>query len=131
MRSINREMRTAHFSEVFWHVIPQVSKTLASVAPRRTKALRKRCKNCPRGFRQNRPWQEFCSTACRREFHHNGSAQGALKETLTRYIENEIERRMRGIEALGSFVRREEIFGDEGLGLIRRAVERRRAAKDH
>jgi hypothetical protein len=109
--------------------LPQTTSKASSVAPQRTNVPRKRCKNCPRGFRQNRPWQEFCSTTCRREFHRNGSAQVEFKETLTTYIEKEVERRIQEIVQRGPFVRRDDIFSDEGLELIRRAVERGRAVK--
>lgn len=47
---------------------------------------RKRCKNCPKMFPKTRPNREFCSPACKKEFHRHGSAFGPLKETLQNLV---------------------------------------------
>jgi collagenase-like PrtC family protease len=48
---------------------------------------RKRCKNCPKFFRVTKPNREFCSSKCRNEFHHHGSAYGQLKDLLQKQVE--------------------------------------------
>lgn len=47
---------------------------------------RKRCKNCPKMFPKTRPNREFCTPACKKEFHRHGSAFGPLKETLQNLV---------------------------------------------
>lgn len=53
------------------------------------------CKNCPKRFTPREKGgspQLFCSGRCRREFHRNGSAFGALREKLPGYIAREVEK---------------------------------------
>jgi hypothetical protein len=47
---------------------------------------KKRCKNCPKMFPKTRANREFCSPACKKEFHRHGSAFGPLKETLQNLV---------------------------------------------
>jgi hypothetical protein len=112
---------------------------IARETPQRPVLVRKRCDNCPKFFQQNKPWQRFCSSACRREWDRNDCAYGRLKEKLAKDIAKEITRQMRDlaasfpnpktfIETLKTlFVTRDSILGDEGTAVIRATVERKRA----
>ena len=58
---------------------------------------RKRCKNCPRFFTRSRRAgspQLFCSENCRKEFHRNGAAFGALRDKLPGYIDKAVAKHL-------------------------------------
>lgn len=61
------------------------------------KPKRQRCKNCPRFFTHTRRAgspQLFCSDNCRKEFHRNGAAFGALREKLPGYIDKAVQKQL-------------------------------------
>ena len=61
------------------------------------KPRRQRCKNCPRFFHPREKGgspQEFCSDNCRKEFHRNGAAFGALREKLPGYIDKSVAKHL-------------------------------------
>ena len=51
------------------------------------------CVACPRQFAQRRPWQRFCSAACRAAFHRQQLARDANK------WREHVERRLAALEA--------------------------------
>lgn len=77
------------------------------------KPKRRRCQNCNRLFLPKLNWVKrvvrFCCDACRKEFHHHGSAFGPLKITVEKMITArfrelreqfaEIERRVKRLES--------------------------------
>lgn len=62
-----------------------------------SKPKRRRCKNCPQFFAPRQKGgspQEFCSDACRKEFHRNGAAFGALRDKLPGYIDKAVQKHL-------------------------------------
>ena len=47
---------------------------------------RKRCANCGELFEPTKPHKRFCKEACRKEFHHHGSAFGPLRDKLVKLV---------------------------------------------
>lgn len=45
-----------------------------------------RCPNCPKTFTQTRPWQRFCTPACKAQFHRAGGAYYKLKQYCERLV---------------------------------------------
>ena len=93
--------------------------------------------------------QRFCSVKCRREFHNNRGGFGRLREAIPKMITKEVDRllvdvskrvaeevqrelkeRLSFFDAMeaNDYVRRSEV-GDDGIRLLRRAVERARQKK--
>lgn len=110
---------------------------------------RQRCKNCPKFFpipekKKGGSPREFCSPACRKEFHNNRSGFGNLKERLPKLIQAEVKRqldlmtsepirRQFGLtEAEVEKIIREHAFVDrteiseEGIKILKEVVRRRR-----
>lgn len=52
-----------------------------------------RCRHCGEAFAPKKPWQLFCKTACRRDFHKAGGESGLVKRVA------ELEQRVRDLEA--------------------------------
>lgn len=47
---------------------------------------RTRCKNCDKRIPKTKVNRKFCDDACRKEFHHHGSAFGPLRIKLEKMI---------------------------------------------
>jgi hypothetical protein len=102
---------------------------------------RKRCKNCGTPFMQSVPWQEFCKTKCRRQFHRNEGAFGALRDKFPKWIAAEVKKQLAaalaqlpvGVTAAElnekflefDFVSRQELT-PEGVALVRAAGKKKR-----
>lgn len=104
---------------------------------------RKRCKNCGTPFMQSVPWQDFCKQKCRRQFHRNEGAFGALRDKFPKWIADEVKKQLAAALAqlpVGvtpaelndkflefDFVSRQELT-PEGVALVRAAGKKKRAA---
>lgn len=45
-----------------------------------------KCRNCKVEFKQNRPWQEFCSSKCKSQFWNEVYAEEKLKKEQIRLV---------------------------------------------
>lgn len=82
--------------------------SIESTPPRK----RKRCQNCFKLFSTKLNWKTrkvlFCSDACRKEFHHHGSAFGPLRIKLEKMIDARFRELVQKIAALEQRVGRLE-----------------------
>lgn len=73
---------------------------------------RKRCRNCDKPFQTKLNWKTrkvlFCSDACRKEFHHHGSAFGPLRIKLEKMIDSRFRELVKKISGLEQRVSRLE-----------------------